>query len=633
MASTNSAVRHGWWFAFLSILIGTFLLVGIGYRHGLPYIDYGDEMTVWTMGRATFDSSWIPYQPQYPPGILIVSALVQQAQIATGGPSIDVGTTVALMRLTTLAATVIATGAIMLAARRLAGEAAGIVAGLTFGVFYWTNNLGKLSTNNLWVALWMALAVLFGVEACIRRSARWAFAALALALIGTLFKWQNAAAFAFPGLALFTLWNVSRRRMSMFIIFYLVIVGAFSYWAVVLYHALEGSVYYPGTPSYVPTPTLVLRNLWELVAVQAPFFLYGALPALALLLGLRKSERAIYTQRGLHLFPVAILLMLVILSVNGAPVFERHYMPGWVLLAILAGVGFALALRAVQLPVLRIGLTAATAVALLIAFFQSADYTRLALRPDTRTALAEWAAVALDGPTLFTDSGLATAVNPLYGYMGRRVETPLNPDGSAPITEAALNNTILQENLIRYLVTRRDFDPAALAGVTLLLRYAPPNNNGEPWSAWRIGDVLPLAAAPLAEFGGEVALRGVSFSPAALCPGDALTINTLWGPLRTPRLDYSAFYHLLAPDGSEIALPLDGPPARPTSQWIWPGEALPGVRKVWTVPLGSVPGAYTLLVGVYNPSSVTRLALADGADAFRAGILEIRDPTHCESAP
>jgi len=631
MGSTSSTARRGWWFAFLLVLIVAFLLVGIGYRHGLPYIDYGDEMTVWTMGRATFDPSWIPYQPQYPPGILIVSALVQQAQLAAGGPTIDVATTVAIMRLTTFAATVITTGAIMLTARRLAGDVAGVIAGLTFGVFYWTNHLGKLSTNNLWVALWMALAALFGVEAYIRRSVRWVFAALAIALIGTLFKWQNAAAFAFPGLALLTV--MSRRRMIIFIILYLVIVGAFSYWAVMLYHALEGSVYYPGAPSYRPTPALVLRNLWELVAVQAPLFLYGVLPALALLLGLQHDERAIYTRRGLHLFPVATLLMLVVLSVNGAPVFERHYMPGWVLLAVLAGVGFALTLRAARLPVLQIGLTVATAAALLLAFLLSADHTRLALRPDTRTALAQWAAVALDGPTLFTDKNLVTAVNPLYGYMSRRVETPLNPDGDVPITEAALNNAILQANSIRYLVTRRDFNPAALSGVTLLLRYAPPDNNGEPWSAWLIGDAPPVAAAPLAEFGGEVALRGVSLSPAALCPGATLTISTLWGPLRTPHLDYSVFYRLLATDGTGIALPLDGPPARPTSQWIWPGEALPGVRKTWTVPLGTAPGAYALLIGVYDPIGGTRLVTTDGADTFRAGMLEVRDPAHCGSAP
>ncbi|HLU08101.1 MAG TPA: hypothetical protein VK003_00405 [Oceanobacillus sp.] len=44
-----------WWLIWCIIALIGFLVALSGYNHGLPYIDFGDEMTLWTMGRAGID--------------------------------------------------------------------------------------------------------------------------------------------------------------------------------------------------------------------------------------------------------------------------------------------------------------------------------------------------------------------------------------------------------------------------------------------------------------------------------------------------------------------------------------------------------------------------------------------------
>ena len=62
--------RTVWWTIFAIIVLGGVLVTGTGYRHGLPYIDEPDEMTLWTLGRATIDPTWSMFQPEQPPGMI-----------------------------------------------------------------------------------------------------------------------------------------------------------------------------------------------------------------------------------------------------------------------------------------------------------------------------------------------------------------------------------------------------------------------------------------------------------------------------------------------------------------------------------------------------------------------------------
>src|SRR4051794_6972200 len=91
--------RELWWSAFIAVLLGGFLLVGTGYRHGLPFVDTPDEMTIWAMGHAYIDTSWAVFQPSQPPALIRLSEAIQRLQIAFGDPFINVGGTLEIMRL------------------------------------------------------------------------------------------------------------------------------------------------------------------------------------------------------------------------------------------------------------------------------------------------------------------------------------------------------------------------------------------------------------------------------------------------------------------------------------------------------------------------------------------------------
>src|SRR5579859_3848597 len=94
----------GWWATFVAISLIGFSVAFTGFRHGLPYIDFPDEVTIWTMGHATFDPSWPMFQPQYPPGLLAISSAIQRIEIAGGNPFLDPSATIETMRFTSVCA-------------------------------------------------------------------------------------------------------------------------------------------------------------------------------------------------------------------------------------------------------------------------------------------------------------------------------------------------------------------------------------------------------------------------------------------------------------------------------------------------------------------------------------------------
>ena len=76
------------------------------------------------------------------------------------------------------------------------------------------------------------------------------------------------------------------------------------------------------------------------------------------------------------------------------------------------------------------------------------------------------------------------------------------------------------------------------------------------------------------------------------------------------------FIHLVDSQGNKIAQ-ADGQPvnwSRPSSTWVV-GEEIVDRHGLW-LPPETLPGVYTLLVGLYNPANGVRLSLPDGADAI-----------------
>ena len=109
--------------------------------------------------------------------------------------------------------------------------------------------------------------------------------------------------------------------------------------------------------------------------------------------------------------------------------------------------------------------------------------------------------------------------------------------------------------------------------------------------------------------------------------GQNINVRLFWQAHTVPATDYTAFVHLVGPDGA-LVQPVDKPPLQgflPTSTW-YPGQRVFD-DFVLTLPADAKPGTYTLQTGFYDPTTVTRLPITqDGksaGDSFMAGTLTL----------
>jgi hypothetical protein len=113
-----------------------------------------------------------------------------------------------------------------------------------------------------------------------------------------------------------------------------------------------------------------------------------------------------------------------------------------------------------------------------------------------------------------------------------------------------------------------------------------------------------------AHLAGQVELTGFSLDQAALLRGAPAQLTLFWKLLQ-PMDDYKVFVHLRDHDGRTVAqadhIPSEALVALPTSTWR-EGETVPDVSYL-QVPADTPPGEYQLLVGMYNPDTMERLAV------------------------
>ena len=130
----------------------------------------------------------------------------------------------------------------------------------------------------------------------------------------------------------------------------------------------------------------------------------------------------------------------------------------------------------------------------------------------------------------------------------------------------------------------------------------------------------PPAAAPAqsaaVEWQNGLRLLGHDELPNTLLPTPAFTVRLVWATNAPITEEYTAFVHLVGPDGAIVAQqdrrPLDG--FYPTNGWTVaePVEDFYGLTLPATLP----PGDYRLRVGWYQPATNDRLRLPDGSDAY-----------------
>jgi hypothetical protein len=457
--------------------------------------------------------------------------------------------------------------------------------------------------------------------------------------MSTFFKWQGAGTLVVAWLACFAFWRVDRRRAMTLLLIFGVVIAAFSVWVVFIHRALEGGVYLPGTQTSFPTPDRVLINvLFPLFSIGG-WAIYGMLPLIGLALAALPAHRARYGEAMLWAIPLSVLGLAGVISVNGAPVFERHYLSASAVLCVLSGVGGALLLRVVgshrrlRLPaaVLMLIVSLQGATQLVEIGRANADF----VKPDRRTIFAAWARdTAIEGPLLITDPLVAVAVETIYGYLGRPIDTPYNEGTSTFVKPEAITAAMLDSAGIRYVIAPPDFQNSALPPLTRLITYGPEETafRGETWAAFYVGEVSPLPGEEPLTFGAaaqgdSLHLNGLWLSSARASPGDTVKMRLAWGAPHPPNRYYSFFFHLSSPQTGELAGPINGMPpiseSRPTITWTRSDEVLISPEIAWTIPTEATPGRYELWLGVFEPASLEYLRTPDGKHYRVVGTLEI----------
>ncbi|MGE5263515.1 MAG: hypothetical protein ACM3S0_09050 [Acidobacteriota bacterium] len=125
-------------------------------------------------------------------------------------------------------------------------------------------------------------------------------------------------------------------------------------------------------------------------------------------------------------------------------------------------------------------------------------------------------------------------------------------------------------------------------------------------------------------FGKTITLLGFGLTQDHLTAGDTLGIALFWQARVTPQTSYAVFIHLQDENDRLLvqsdALPLNG--TRPTTGWK-PDEVIEDRREI-QLPSNLPPGRYRLIVGLYDPSTGSRLNTSEGKDALTLTTLEVK---------
>jgi hypothetical protein len=124
-----------------------------------------------------------------------------------------------------------------------------------------------------------------------------------------------------------------------------------------------------------------------------------------------------------------------------------------------------------------------------------------------------------------------------------------------------------------------------------------------------------LGPEPVTEQNGWFRLAGYGLTQETEAGGE-IVLALQWQSLQAVDADYQVFVHLLNEAGEKI-MQRDGQPVqwmRPTSSWQ-PGEQITD-RYGFDLPNDLPPGAYTIVVGLYDPVSGQRLPVSAGPGDF-----------------
>ncbi len=113
--------------------------------------------------------------------------------------------------------------------------------------------------------------------------------------------------------------------------------------------------------------------------------------------------------------------------------------------------------------------------------------------------------------------------------------------------------------------------------------------------------------------GQHIRLRGLALKTMAAAPGDKVHLTLYWQAEAQPDRAYTAFVHLVGPEGSIVAQADRWPGDSPSDAWA-AGQVIVDEYSI-ALPEEAPPGQYRVAVGLYDAATGHRLPLTDAAGA------------------
>lgn len=642
-----------WHAALLGVLGLGLLLLSTGYDAGLPLYESVDE-------RHNLDEIYILrglkdaplWKPGYPPGILYLNYAAQVvAEFTTGQSAWDQACRVIRnVRLTGIVANLGTALLIGLTARKLGGDAAGLLAPVGWLIAPRVLAQNQFGFPQVYEALTYMLALYLAIRALETRQPRYALLSVLAGLAAVIFKYVT-----FPALGLgvgAALWNlrVDGRRWlrvlaAQFVLIALVAAGLLAFSG---FSELAGS-------GHVETNRFIKEGLTDLLNPQTLQYVYEnaagqmgfSLPLLLLLFiagTLIYWRRAAVWQRlgwlgtvGMGLMHVGLLAAYLVHDSG----IDRNILSSSGLFAVIIAVSLMSVSRwlgvLLRHPVLQYITVGAFALGWLIPQAIGAwDWLHYRRLPVTYAALVAWADEKLPQEAILVSDHRPfirewnCATSPLGRttvWQENLLDWPIEHWLERDVYYAVLTQSQVEE------MRTTPKGQAYLQHMTQIKRFPPPGEEIQ-WRTWRRGSEEVVAVYQLWQdkpetewdvvFGDEIRLVGSDLDVEAA--EDTISLQLYWEPLTTPEADYNVFVHLTPLGTPETILAqFDGPPAhadlRSTTTWDIPGEKFISDRISLEIPDDMHPGSYRLRFGLYDWRSGERLQTELGGDAVNIPVL------------
>jgi hypothetical protein len=154
---------------------------------------------------------------------------------------------------------------------------------------------------------------------------------------------------------------------------------------------------------------------------------------------------------------------------------------------------------------------------------------------------------------------------------------------------------------------------------------ASPESRYSPFHYWAYqgGDASAPVSQPQnispASFGRAVQLQGFDVSAETVPAGATLSVTFHWLALDPPHANLRVFAHLVDPDRADTAEGIiaqaDSAPRQGAYPfWVWQPDEMVSDTVLLTIPPDAPPGAYQLLIGIYDADTGQRLSIIDAMD-------------------